>query len=61
MLAHADAERLGLAEGQQVVAIHEGGRTSGPLQISRTQQTGAVRLPWLGAPVTGRATVEAAS
>ena len=30
-------------------------------QISRTQQTGAVRFPWLGAPVAGTATVEAAS
>jgi NADH-quinone oxidoreductase subunit G len=61
VLAHADAERLGLAEGQQVVAVHAGGRTSGPLHLSRTQQTGAVRLPWLGAPVAGSATVEAAS
>ncbi len=61
VLAIADAERLGLSEGQQVVAVHAGGRTSGPLHISRTQQTGAVRIPWAGAPVTGAATVEAAS
>ena len=49
VLAIADAERLGLSEGQQVVAVHAGGRTSGPLHISRTQQTGAVRIPWAGA------------
>jgi anaerobic selenocysteine-containing dehydrogenase len=61
VLAHADAERLELSEGQLVVVVHAGGRTSGPLQISRTQQTGVVRFPWLGAPVTGSATVEAAS
>jgi hypothetical protein len=60
VLAHADAERLGLSEGQQVVAVHAGGRSSGPLQVSRTQQTGAVRVPWLGAPVAGNVTVEAA-
>jgi hypothetical protein len=61
VLAHADAERLGLSEGQPVVVVHAGGRTSGPLHRSRTQQTGAVRFAWLGAPVTGSATVEAAS
>jgi hypothetical protein len=61
VLAHADAERLALGEGQQLAVVHAGGRTSGPLQISRTQQTGAVRFPWLGAPVTGTAIVEAAS
>ncbi|MDX6570682.1 MAG: NADH-quinone oxidoreductase subunit [Gaiellales bacterium] len=60
VLAHADAQRLGLNEGQQVLVVHEGGRTSGPLHISRSQQTGAIRVPWLGAPVTGSATVEAA-
>jgi anaerobic selenocysteine-containing dehydrogenase len=61
VLAHADAERLGLEEGQPVVVVHPGGRSSGPLQVSRTQQTGVVRFPWLGAPVTGSATIEAAS
>jgi anaerobic selenocysteine-containing dehydrogenase len=61
VLAHADAERLALADGQQVVVTHEGGRTSGPVRISRTQQTGAIRVPWTGTPVTGSATVEAAS
>jgi anaerobic selenocysteine-containing dehydrogenase len=60
VLAHADAQRLGLSEAQQVLVVHEGGRTSGPLHISRSQQTGAIRIPWLGAPVTGSATVEAA-
>jgi hypothetical protein len=29
--------------------------------VSRTQQTGAVRVPWPGASVSGSATVEAAS
>jgi NADH-quinone oxidoreductase subunit G len=61
VLAHADAERLGLGDGQQVVVTHEGGRASGPVRISRTQQTGAIRVPWTGTPVTGSATVEAAS
>jgi formate dehydrogenase major subunit len=60
-LAHADAERLGLREGQQVTVTHEGGRTTGTVHVSRTQQTGAVRVPWPGAPVTGSAAVEAAS
>jgi anaerobic selenocysteine-containing dehydrogenase len=61
VLAHADAERLGLGDGQQVVVTHEGGRASGPVRVSRTQQTGAIRVPWTGTPVTGSATVEAAS
>ena len=61
VLAHADAERLALTEGQQVLVEHAGGRTSGPLHISRSQQTGTVRFPWLGVPVSGSATVEAVS
>jgi anaerobic selenocysteine-containing dehydrogenase len=61
VLAHADAERLGLSDGQRVIVTHEGGSARGPLRISRTQQTGAIRVPWTGAAVRGRATVEAAS
>jgi anaerobic selenocysteine-containing dehydrogenase len=61
VVALADAERLGLREGQQVTVTHESGRTSGPLHVSRTQQTGAVRVPWVGAPVSGSATIEAVS
>jgi NADH-quinone oxidoreductase subunit G len=59
VLAHVDAIRLGLAEGQQVVVAHTGGRTPGPLRISRTQAAGVVRVPWTGPPVSGAATVEA--
>jgi anaerobic selenocysteine-containing dehydrogenase len=60
-ISHADAERLGLYEGQQVIATHPGGRTRGPLHVSRTQQPGAVRVPWPGASVTGSVAIEAAS
>jgi NADH-quinone oxidoreductase subunit G len=59
VLAASDAVRLGLGAGQRVVATHAGGRTAGPLRISRTQVAGAVRVPWTGAPVVGAATVEA--
>jgi NADH-quinone oxidoreductase subunit G len=59
VLAEADAIRLGLAHGQRVTVRHPGGRTSGPLHVSRTLAAGAVRLPWTGAPVSGGATVEA--
>jgi NADH-quinone oxidoreductase subunit G len=59
VLASADAIRLGLVEGQQVVVAHAGGRTTGPLRVSRTQVAGAVRVPWTGPPVSGAATVEA--
>jgi NADH-quinone oxidoreductase subunit G len=61
VLAHADAERLGLREGQEVIVTHEGGRTTGTVHVSRTQQTGAVRVPWPGASASGSAAVEAAS
>jgi NADH-quinone oxidoreductase subunit G len=59
VLAASDAVRLGLAEGQRVVVTHAGGRTAGPVRISRTQVAGAVRVPWTGAPVDGPADVEA--
>jgi NADH-quinone oxidoreductase subunit G len=59
VLAASDAVRLGLVEGQRVVVAHAGGRTAGPLRISRTQVAGAARVPWTGAPVDGPADVEA--
>jgi NADH-quinone oxidoreductase subunit G len=59
VVAQADAVRLGLAHGARVVVTHPGGRTSGPLHVSRTQVAGAVRVPWTGAPVSGAASVEA--
>jgi NADH-quinone oxidoreductase subunit G len=59
VLAHDDAARLSLTEGQPVVVAHAGGRTSGMVRISRTQAPGAIRVPWTGAPVSGAATVEA--
>ncbi len=58
VLAEADAIRLGLADGQRVTVTHPGGRTSGPLHVSRTLAAGAVRVPWTGAPVNGDARVE---
>ena len=46
--------RLGLAEGQQVVVAHAGGRTTGPLRLSRTQRRRRSR-PLGRAPVAGAA------
>ncbi|HEY1479921.1 MAG TPA: molybdopterin-dependent oxidoreductase [Gaiellales bacterium] len=61
VISHADAIRLGLEQGQRVVVTHPGGRSAGPLGVSRTQANGAIRVPWTGAPVSGAATVEAES
>ena len=58
MLNHADATRLGIAPGQEVVVRFEGGQVSGPARLSRSLAGGATS-PWTQARRTGTCTVEA--
>ncbi len=58
-LAHADAERLGIARGDEVSVRHAAGEHTGPARISRRQLPGSVRINWRGAPAGASATVEA--
>jgi predicted molibdopterin-dependent oxidoreductase YjgC len=58
VLARADAERLGIAEGGLVTVRHSGGATTGRATLSRTLAGGAVRFAWDGAPVDGPASIE---
>ena len=60
MLSATDADRLGLAAGDQVAVTHAGGVHTGPLRLSRRSRDGAVRINWRGAPASGAATVEPA-
>jgi anaerobic selenocysteine-containing dehydrogenase len=60
VLAHADAERLGVKRGDQVAVRHAAGEHQGEVRISRRLLPGAVRINWLGGAGTGTtATVEA--
>jgi anaerobic selenocysteine-containing dehydrogenase len=58
VIARADAERLGIAEGDRVIVRHSGGTATGTARLSRTLAPGAVRFAWDGAPVDGPATIE---
>ena len=58
VIARADAERLGIAEGAPVTVKHSGGTTTGRARLSRSLAPGAVRFAWDGAPVDGPATLE---
>jgi hypothetical protein len=57
MLHHADAERLGVAEHDQVTVRTGGGDHRGALRTSRRLSPGTVRINWAGAPIAGDAEV----
>ena len=60
MLAHADAERLGVRRGDEVAVRLAAGEHVGEARISRRLLPGCVRINWTGARGVGRrATVEA--
>ena len=60
VLAHADAERLGVRRGDEVAVRHAAGEHVGEVRISRRLLPGCVRINWTGAQHAGRrATVEA--
>ena len=60
VLAHADAERLGIRRGDEVAVRHAAGEHIGEARISRRLVPGCVRINWTGARGVGRrATVEA--
>ena len=60
VLAHADAERLGVRRGDEVAVRHAAGEHVGEARISRRLVPGCVRINWTGARGVGRrATVEA--
>ena len=60
MLAHADAERMGVRKGDEVAVRHAAGEHVGEARISRRLVPGCVRINWTGARGVGRrATVEA--
>jgi len=57
VLARADAERLGIARGAQVVVRHAAGEHVGTAQLSRRLVPGTVRINWRGAAGTGSTAV----
>ena len=57
VLARADAERLGIARGAQVVVRHAAGEHVGTAQLSRRLLPGTVRINWRGAAGTGSTAV----
>ena len=60
VLAHSDAERLGVRRGDEVAVRHAAGEHVGEARISRRLVPGCVRINWTGARGVGRrATVEA--
>jgi len=44
-IAHADAERLGLATGERIEVTVDGHTHTGPALVQRTLRAGVVRLP----------------
>ena len=55
VLAHEDAERMGVRRGDTVVVRHAAGEHEGEARISRRLLPGAVRINWSGAACTGSA------
>jgi NADH-quinone oxidoreductase subunit G len=57
MLNHADAERLGVGDHDEITVRTAGGDHRGPLRTSRRLSPGTVRINWAGAPIAGDAEV----
>jgi anaerobic selenocysteine-containing dehydrogenase len=57
MLNHADAERLGVGDHDEITVRTAGGDHRGPLRTSRRLAPGTVRINWAGAPIAGDAEV----
>ncbi len=57
VIAHADAERLGIKRGGMVAVRHAAGEHIGAARVSRRLLPGSVRINWRGAAGTGTTAV----